>query len=116
MYWLEAVRGIDPVRVCLYQSESNIASRWVYRESNLIVKLSSDKDQGKRRMHSSRMRTARSLTISGDEQGVQGRGACMARGACVPGGSMHGRGGHVWQSVPRTHPPPPISGQNDRRM
>ena len=32
------------VRVSLYYSESDIASRWVHRESNLIFTLSSDED------------------------------------------------------------------------
>ena len=38
------------VRVCLYwsESESNITSRWVHRESNLIFTLSSDKIQRKK--------------------------------------------------------------------
>ena len=52
MYLLEAVRGIDHVRVSLYQSESNIVSRWVYKKSDLIVKLSTDKDQRKNRLRS----------------------------------------------------------------
>ena len=45
-------------------------------------------------MHSSRMRTARSLTISWGAMhggGVRGRRACEA-------GGIHGRG-HVWQEV-----------------
>ena len=32
------------VRVCLYCSKSDIASRWVHRESNLIFTLDSDED------------------------------------------------------------------------
>ena len=36
------------VRVCLYCSESDIASKWVHRESNLMFTLSSDKDHIKK--------------------------------------------------------------------
>ena len=38
------------LRVCLYcsESESDIASRWVHRESNLMFTLSSNKDQRKK--------------------------------------------------------------------
>ena len=37
-----------PIRVRLYSSESDIASRWVHRESNLMFTLSSDKDETKK--------------------------------------------------------------------
>ena len=39
------------VRVRLYWYESDIASRWVHRESNLMFTLSSDKDQRKKFAH-----------------------------------------------------------------
>ena len=43
------VGGGQPVRVCLYwcdsESESDIASRWVHRESSLLTSFSSAKDQ-----------------------------------------------------------------------
>ena len=46
------------------------------------------------RMHSSRMRTVRSLTAShGGGGGCAWQGACMAGG--MHGGGVHGRG-HVW--------------------
>ena len=59
-------------------------------------------------MHSSRMRTARSLTISLGG-GHAWQGACVAgsvhgKGACMAGGG----GGHVWQWG--------VRGQNDRRV
>ena len=72
-------------------------------------------------MHSSRMRTARSLTAS---RSIHGVGACMAGDICggggiaCPRGSVHGwaawwvhagGGGHAWQRSSAWHgcPPPP---------
>ena len=58
-----------------------------------MLTLSSDNDQRKTRLHSSRMRTARSLTTCRNVVGVGGhvwqghawQGACMAGGVCGRG-------------------------------
>ena len=49
-------------------------------------------------MHSSRMRTAHSLTISHSihQGGMHAKGACVLRGMCVPGG-IHAQGVCAWR-------------------
>ena len=58
-------------------------------------------------MHSSRMRTARSLTTCRNVVGgVRGRGTCMAERGVRGGGGVHGRGGIVAGGVRGMHTRP----------
>ena len=75
------------------------------------------------RMHSSRMRTGRTLTVFRSllfRGGVSGPGGCLVWGGClVPGGYLPGPGGvPAWSEggVPGQVLPPPPCGQNDTRL
>ena len=100
---LRAVMNVR-FRLCWSESEVDIASRWVHRESNLMFTLAVTKIKEKR-MHSSRMRTARSLTV------------CRSRGIC-PGGACMSCTHPPGHARPMPFPPrmPPPCGQNHRRL
>ena len=58
------------IKVCLYWGESNIAFRWVYRESNLMFTLRSDKNQRKQSL-------SHSLLLSVNEPLFMGTGGSL---------------------------------------
>ena len=61
------------------------------------------------RMHSSRMRTARSLTVS---RSIRWRGVACPGGVCAGGGGMRARGG----TCVTRKPPPPVDRILDTRF
>ena len=67
----QGCRSVDAGSLCkwalkvrLYWSESDIASRWVHSESNLMFRLSIDKDQGKIRFRSVYLKYSHQFLVS----------------------------------------------------